>query len=934
MNDYKLDPVSRLKKQQDATGKKTGLVGRLLSRNKNKGTASVPQEAAAPSPPPPPVEGQGTPPVKFGAAQVPLYRDLGPEAVRPSHALEALVEIALAAAQNRDCTVVLSWPTALTALAPVHALGSFERWAAGDKQGLRTLLYPTKTNVFHPLNHLLVGRERMVEFARTLIEAPRQPNPAVRRGCPDKDTFLFALNSLTRDELARYHPTAGELLPHFLADSGFQAWQSCAETLLQHTTARLARKRAHGKLVRNNTLVLGHPASAPDALFAMSYRMSPDEARRALRALTKLGPPEVALLDATRAVRKSMPAWKAAIGRCVRMLHEELGTRRPGILVLTDEPHIAYEVREEIRKELDKLPQPKKSGPTRAPAISALLCAGLRDGLLSEEEPDFHPPAPRSFKVHLTDSLASKVIQRLYRIARAVGGDGAKPVLEAARYLHRLAALPSSVAQLAAWLDSFGANERVRDLFTWPRYRAGLNEFARTPAGGEVATELAQAVAEGDTVWANYQEATPFALKLAQLVGQAASSPRKIVVVFGNASYRRLAERFLADYAHYPDGKAYADFAGRVSLIGSHELGKVLVAGWGTHYVFAGVDEETLRLMVTDDGLPAHSDVLLTHRAGLYLRALLQPIAQFAEFRCLKPRIESLLQQLDSLPQGNDRAFLSGNDYVLPAFEFGQALESARQDEEEETADAWHVVLEGDRVLYRRPGSEVYVYDLAHHKATDQGYRCVAVRSLAPGDKLFVMTPELRELLESALRQAGVPIEHDKVFEAAVHAYHARVTQCVEMLFPRENPTSRARRLREAMLKSHPALRDLPEESAIRAWVSVDKSNSKAFADTTSQAPRLAPHFQAFAAALGWSDIETAYYWKRVIQPFRGSRRADGRAVSDVYTHMLLEPESVIVHAKLPFEVVKTLFAKARENIHCVEQVIAAQEAPRDAVTH
>jgi hypothetical protein len=931
----KMLDVSRLEKKRQAAERSKELVAKLLSRGKRPSEPPViktepePQPAAQPDA----IPSVTTSPVTFGAANVPLYRDVGNEHTHASRALGALVDAYLGAAQGRSRCIVLSWPAAVSVLSVVHTLAVFERWARGDKLGIRGLLYPAKTNVFYSLNHLLADRERIVEFAQSLIEPPGKANPLVTRSLPDKDAFLFALNSLKRSELQTFHPTLSELIPHFLADTGFPGWTSCAEALLQHTTAKLARRK-HKKVLRENTEVLGNPKTAPDALFAMSYRMTKDETRKALAALKKVGIPEVVLLDATRPMRKSMPRWRAEIGRFVRMLHEEVGTKLPGIVVVTDEPRIAYDIRDEIRKELEKLPSEKRPMDKGAFEISALLCATNRDGLLGETEKDFTAPEPRNFRVHLTDSEASKVINRLYRIANSVPGgpETAVPVLDAARFIHRLAALPASLEQMAAWLDSFGANERVRDIFTWPRYRAGLHEFAQSPAASEYVASINEAIAQADRLWSNYQGATPFALKLASLVGEAAKSSKKIAVVFGNATYKRLAERFLSAHTDYPGGKTLDDFSGRVALILSHELKDSLETGWATHYVFAGVDDESLRLMVTDNRLPAHADVLLTQRSGLYLRATLKPIAAFPEFRCFKPRIESLLHRLDTIVTGTDRSILSGNDYVLPTFDFSYAVEASHRDDED-ALDAWQIVLDDGRVIYRRPGADMYLYDLAHEKATDQGFRCVEVRSLEPGDKLFVMAPELRELLESVLKQAGVPIEHDKKFEAALRVYHKSVSERVGALFPARSLTAIARALREAMLSANPGLKDLPEETTIRAWVNLGKSADTPFDELKPSAPRQASHFRAFASTLGFSELETTYYWKRVIQPIRGSRRSDGRAVSEVYTHMLLEPESVIVHAKIPAGVIKTLFAKARENIFCVEQVIPSAESPTNVAS-
>jgi hypothetical protein len=72
---------------------------------------------------------------------------------------------------------------------------------------------------------------------------------------------------------------------------------------------------------------------------------------------------------------------------------------------------------------------------------------------------------------------------------------------------------------------------------------------------------------------------------------------------------------------------------------------------------------------------------------------------------------------------------------------------------------------------------------------------------------------------------------------------------------------------------------------------------------------------------MGMNDMETVYFWKAVIQPLRGTRRADGRRISDAYTDLLLEPESAVVHNRMKPEAVEYLFARAEENVYTIEAI-------------
>jgi hypothetical protein len=93
------------------------------------------------------------------------------------------------------------------------------------------------------------------------------------------------------------------------------------------------------------------------------------------------------------------------------------------------------------------------------------------------------------------------------------------------------------------------------------------------------------------------------------------------------------------------------------------------------------------------------------------------------------------------------------------------------------------------------------------------------------------------------------------------------------------------------------------------------------FDELTSHAPRNVDHFKAFAQVMGLTDLDFFYFWKAVIQPLRGTRRADGRRISDAYTDLLLEPESAVVHSRMKPQVVEYLFARAEENVYTIEAI-------------
>jgi hypothetical protein len=857
---------------------------------------------------------------RYGEANVSIYREDDTLPSTPGVGLVELINLYLSAAQNRTRHIVLTWPVCPKTLAVVHVLATLERWAHGDKLGVRGLLFPTKTNAFYPLNHLMLGREDVLRHARQLAEVGGVDTSKLKRRCRDKDAFLFSLASLTA-EGEHIHPTMGELIPHFLSTPGDLSWDSCDSQLLEHVRAKLAR-RSHKKALASNCMSLGDAQTAPDALFALDGRLTREELRAALGRLKKKGAPEVVIVNATRQIRMETRGWRGALCRFLMMLEEVFGANCPGVLVMTDDPRSANALKENLwhlnherNKEL-RWTRPDEY------AITGIANALKEDGLIGPGQTETRTPVPRTLDVSVVDADAAKVINKLYRLAGQIPNsqEQAKPVWDAANYLARLAALPCGVATLVEWLGESGIRDRTREAYSWSFFHAKLVSFNTTTEADFERTELREYMQLGTRLYENYQLGTPLAHRLAEIVGKVCGKQRKsLVVVFTSPVYRRLAERYLSAY-DYPQGSRFEDIQERLRLISSSQLETALAHLNGAHLVFSGLDEDGLRLVITDDRIPAHTELLLTQRNGQSLRSTLKPLVhEFPAFKQWKPRMESILHRLEHLPEGNQLPITA--DFVLPAFRVDLSTE-VEASEDAIDPEAWHIRLESGAVLHRRPTHDVYVYDPVSADATDRGFRGCKVQSLESGDKLFVMTAELHELVESVLKDAGIPIEHDKTFEGALRDYHQSILKALKTKFPGAKLADQVRQLRAAILESNGKLaKDFPAEQSVRHWVNLGDSSDTLFEELRPQAPMKEPHFAAFAGALGFSKLEAAYYWRRVIMPVRNARRLDGRHVSDLYTHMLLQPESVMVHSGIKRETIKMLFNKARGNIVTVETV-------------
>lgn len=910
--------------------RREGLATRLAAYKAAAEARPTPSAQSAPSlrpshSAPAPREAVAPPPVVpcSHEALIPLFQDDSSQPSEPSKALVALADLYLHAAQHRSRHIAMVWPASLKTLPLVHALATLTRWNHGDKQGVRGLLFPVKNNAFHCLNHIHFDRGSILRIVKELVEVA--DNPRVTRSMRDKDPFYFWLNdgSLRQVLGGCFNPTIGELLPHYLATPDFRVWKPCDAQLLALTRAKLSRRGKAKEALQMNSVIMGDPRTAPDALFALDGRMSDSELRQACKALAELGAPEVVIVQATRAVRLEAPKWKRQLARFCLMLEDVFRGCRPGVIVVTDEPHAAYGLKDELWAQNHKRDSADRWHSPHEFRISGIPSAAGGVGLLSEGVQETPPPAPRELDVHIVDADVAKAANKFMHIANTAQGgkEGARPLVEAASFLSRLAALPCGVRHLSEHLAGLDVSDRTRAAFDWPGHMGAVHEFDRNVGVGDNRPALMECLDRSSRLFANYHEATPFAHKLAELVATVATSKRRsVAIVFTNALYLRLAERFLVGYGQYPEDATYDSFHERVHLLSAPHLEDHLEKLQGSTLVFAGLNEDCLRLLLTDNRIPAHSVLLLTQRAGQFLRATLKPIVeQMPEFKSYKPRMESILRQLKDLPE--NASVLSTGDYVLPTFrvELSSNITSSDHDVE---PDSWVIRFDTGATQYRHDTSEVYVYDPASQLATNAGFRPCQVCSLDVGDKVFIMSADLRETVEQVLRDAGVPIQSDKTFESALRSYHEQVQKRLAERFTQATLSDKVRAIREVMIEFNPSLESkLPSLQAMRLWIDLGRSPDTPFEQLRPQAPLREATFKAFAEVLGFSALEAAYQWQRVITAVRNSRRLDGRHVSDIYAYMLLQPESVMANSSIRRQTLTTLFNKARENVATVEHV-------------
>ncbi len=902
----------RLEDRQKANEKKRALVAQMMAAQQAKAVAAVSARASTL-----PVENIAPEAVLKPAAEVVtmcsgealrLHQDHAPTALVPTEPLKILVSVYLEAASSRGAFQVLMWPVAPQVLPLVHAMATIEHWNRGNKAGLRGLLFPAKENTFYPFNHLTANREDLARHANALLQI---------KTVTDKDPVLF--RAVNTNEVL---PTLNDLLPHFARLRKGAQWEVYDERLLEHTLRKVNRHSQKAAL-RSNCAVLGSPQTAPDALFALGYQLDREDLLDGLKTFRSLGTPAVCLVNATRSLRLPVPNILGLVKNFVRCFLLEFPDRRPGMVIVTDDPGVSFRIREIAEKEVERLTKGKVNIKPFNIVARPIACqdgAELGQLLKAEGAPEPITPLPRKFRVEIKDAEAGRLVRAFYQVRNDLGIDeqSARPLTEAAAFIHKLAALPAGNRDLEAWLDEKAADEALRRKLAWSSHRGALVEFIRAGHAGNCEGHLEAVLKTADRLVENYFDATPMALALATEVGAVAGGNARMAIVFTRPMLRVLGERFLRR-TKLANGKAYDDVTARVQLIATKQVREHARSGWATRYVFVGMDDEAMKALMTENGIPADSVLLLTQRTALYTRWTLKPIFEEPEFRRFKPRLEHILKQIDSRLNGHDVSLLRSDDFVLPSFDFATPF-ATRND----VSESWRIALEGGDFVFRSPGATVYVYDPIADLHSKSGFVAKEVRSLEAGEQLFVMSEALHDQVEEALRLAGVPIARDKPFEQLLREYHQAVLRSLQQRYPGPTLSAQVSALRESLVAQFP---DQAKDFAnVRHWVDLGNAPDTPFEQVRPQAPRHFKVFAAFASALGLSSTEARYFWEYAIHPIRVNRRIDGRYVSDVYARILFDPESAMVHAKLPAEDIANLFAEARRNVY----TIAAIETPTD----
>lgn len=858
-----------------------------------------------PPPPSPPAPARPQRPwaqVLAGNARMTYQSRTANEKVAEQPWTKELVSTVLTAADQGGMTLCLVWPAKVTALPLLHALANVERVFARDLRGVRTLLYPGTHACRAPLHSVLANREALSAFYRTLWV--QQPSGAFEAesytSSPAFLGALWALNDLTQHTPGAPNPSLAELVPTFVFDPTERAWATTTSNPLERTLAKVERLALRRDLRRRVSLEWNSPDKAPGALMVMHHTARKESWRTALadQALKGQGRPEVLLLDATDAARRTN---YAAVNRIPDFLSfaRENGFSDTGAVIVTDDPKTFFILRAQLHDAVDTFK-------------TKVWAAESEDVMLSA-----HPvttewqPAQRSnsnFSVSIVDRDASQLALAFQRLTGSAGNEESpahQALLEACMYVLRLSNMPAGYTDLTAASAEAGEGDYGSQQNAWTPVKLRLASVLDSGALNPVRDSVEHAIARAEKLLDDWNDATPMASRmLAEVRKHAVASRQGISLVLPNNRYVLLAHRFL-------QRKLGADWTIAEGRIEWHTLAavhKTLTGDCkGRHFAFVGINPDVLRILVTHPEVPHGSAVLVAYRQAESTLTTLTSMKGVNAFKAYRGRMGLLAQELERRLAEVPNPLVINKLREMPlTFKFDDSGQNGQSGEQA----YYKFELEGGRRAY----ASGWVY--RHMPDEDPPFRRAAASAIQPGDFIFDMSDELRAKLESSLQLNGEGVSSvvDPV-RMLLKLYHDDVQRRCALMFTATKRSALAREIHAKMVELDAKAADC-RPGRVYYWLALQARD-----DTRPHASKDSKFFKVFCKALGISDEAAEQHWGFV----RNARRLNqylGRELVARYAEILFQPESAATYRKVPEEVIRQLQQEALRCAYRVERVV------------
>lgn len=853
-----------------------------------------------PSPPNPPQRPWAS--VRAGDAGLTYQSRTANEALSAHPWTKELVDIMLGSANKGVVTLCLVWPAKVTGLALLHALANVERIFAKDLRGLRSLLFPGTHTSRAQLHSVLANREMLSALYRNLWV--QQPNGGFEvQSCTSSPAFLgalWALNDLTQHTPSALNPSLAELIPTFVFETAERAWKTTTFNPLERSLAQVERLALRRDLRQKVNLEWGSPREAPGALMVMHHNAKKETWRAALAdpALTGLGRPEVLLLDATEAARRTNYASVIKIPDFLSIARRS-GFHETGAVIVTDDPKTFFLLRAQLRDGVGTL-------------STKVWAAECEDMLLSSDPvPLDWQPVQRSnsnFSVSIVDRDASQVALAFQRLTSSAGNEDSpayQALLEACLYILRLSNLPAGYVDLTAAASETEEIDYSSQRNAWSPIKLRLASVLDSGAFNTVRASVERAIARAEKLIDDWNEATPMASRmLAEVSKYAIAGRQRVCLVLPSKRYVLLAHRFLQRRL----GPDWALAEGRIEWHTLSAVSKTLKGDLkGKHFTFIGINSDVLRILVTHPEVPHGTSALVAYRQAASTLSTLTSMKEVDAFKAYRGRIGLLAQELERRLAEVPNPLLIGKLLEMSfTFKFDDKGHSSQNGEHK----YYKFDLEGGRSSY----ASGWVYRNVPDE--DPPFRRAAASAIQPGDFIFEMSDELRAKLESYLQPDSVGLSSvvDPV-RMMLKLYHDRVQQLCGLISTSTKRSVLAREIHAKMLKLDPKAADC-RLGRVYYWLALQAKE-----DTRPHASNDSRYFKVFCKALGISDHEAEQHWDFV----RNARRLNqylGRELVARYAEILFQPESALAYRKVPEHIIRQLQQEALSCIYRVENVV------------
>jgi hypothetical protein len=231
----------------------------------------------------------------------------------------------------------------------------------------------------------------------------------------------------------------------------------------------------------------------------------------------------------------------------------------------------------------------------------------------------------------------------------------------------------------------------------------------------------------------------------------------------------------------------------------------------------------------------------------------------------------------------------------------------------------FQIILDGSPPIGFQEGETVYV----RNDELSPPLRIASIEELQPGDQLFLISPVMKEKVQTYLHDETLFKQLNETLGDKIHQYHSVLKSQVQKKFPQKTMISKIRAIRKEIRKKSP---DIPvSEGMVHYWLSIESENGSDAADLRSRAARDLKTFLAFTGVLGL-DEQVARFFFSAIRIFRAKKQQGGRSAMSKFYHLLFDP-SIEQYMDLPGGIADQLRREAMNNLYEVIEVKGVRHA-------